>query len=78
MRGWPQNSSSMRPASCPMKTARERRARKKFTAFFTVVMQSRFAAVLTTDEWIAALDSGEPPACNNIYASNQKARFGSR
>ncbi len=41
-------------------------------------MQSRFAAVLTTDEWIAALDSGEPPARDNIYTSNQKARFGSR
>lgn len=41
---------------------------------FTVVMQSRFAAVLSTDEWIAALESGEPPARDNIYASNQRAR----
>ncbi len=32
---------------------------------FTVVMQSRFATVLTTDEWIAALESGEPPARDN-------------
>jgi hypothetical protein len=38
------------------------------------VMQSRFAAVLGTDEWIAALESGEPPARDNIYASNQRAR----
>jgi nicotinamidase-related amidase len=41
---------------------------------FTVVMQSRFAAVLTTAEWLAALDTGEPPARDTIYASNQKAR----
>jgi nicotinamidase-related amidase len=41
---------------------------------FTVVMQSRFAAVLSTDEWIAALESGEPPVRENIFASNQRAR----
>ncbi|MDR5778572.1 cysteine hydrolase family protein [Caballeronia sp. LZ065] len=41
---------------------------------FTVVMQSRFAAVLDTAEWIAALDTGEPPVRDNIYASNQRAR----
>jgi nicotinamidase-related amidase len=40
---------------------------------FTVVMQSRFAAVLSTDEWLAALESGEPPARDNIFASNQRA-----
>ena len=43
---------------------------------FTVVMQSRFAAVLTTAEWIAALETGEPPERDTIYASNQKARSG--
>ena len=37
-------------------------------------MQSRFAAVLTTAEWLAALDTGEPPVRDTIYASNQKAR----
>jgi hypothetical protein len=44
---------------------------------FTVVMQSRFAAVLATDDWISALESGEPPARDNIYASNQRARAAS-
>ncbi|MDR5751529.1 MULTISPECIES: isochorismatase family protein [unclassified Caballeronia] len=43
---------------------------------FTVVMQSRFAAVLTTAEWIAALGTGEAPARDSIYASNQQARSG--
>lgn len=41
---------------------------------FSVVLQSRFAAVASTDEWIAAVRSGAPLARDNIYASNQKAR----
>jgi nicotinamidase-related amidase len=40
----------------------------------TVVLESRFALVLTTDEWTAALDGAELPARDNIYASNQRAR----
>ena len=40
---------------------------------FTVVMQSRFAAVLSTDEWIGVLESGAAPVRDNIYTSNQKA-----
>jgi len=43
---------------------------------FSVVMQSRFAAVLTTAEWIAALDTGAAPVRENIFTSNQKARAG--
>jgi hypothetical protein len=43
---------------------------------FSVVMQSRFAAVLTTAEWIAALETGEAPVRDSIYASNQMARSG--
>ncbi|QCP48377.1 cysteine hydrolase [Trinickia violacea] len=41
---------------------------------FSVVLQSRFAAVLGTDEWIAGLASGALPQRGSIYASNQKAR----
>jgi nicotinamidase-related amidase len=41
---------------------------------FSVVLQSRFAAVLGTDEWIAALQSGVAPERDNIHASNQRAR----
>lgn len=42
----------------------------------SVVLQSRFALVLTTDEWMAALDGGELPAREGIYTSNQNARKG--
>lgn len=41
---------------------------------FSVVMQSRFAAVLTTDEWIATLASDVAPVRDTIYGSNQQAR----
>jgi len=41
---------------------------------FLTVMQSRFANVMTTKEWIASL-AGEPlPARESIYSSNQIAR----
>jgi nicotinamidase-related amidase len=41
---------------------------------FSVVMQSRFAAVVSTDAWIAAVQAAAPLAGDNIYASNQRAR----
>ena len=40
---------------------------------FSVVFQSRFAAVLGTDEWIDALKSDVVPYLDNPYASNQRA-----
>ncbi|WP_020069214.1 cysteine hydrolase family protein [Paraburkholderia caledonica] len=45
---------------------------------FSVVLQSRFAAVASTDEWLAAVSSGVPLERGNIYASNQKARSRNR
>jgi nicotinamidase-related amidase len=41
---------------------------------FSVVLQSRFAAVASTQQWIAAVKSGAPLERGSIYASNQKAR----
>lgn len=41
----------------------------------TVVIHSRFAAVMTTDEWLNALAGGKTPERDNIYASNQRARI---
>lgn len=40
----------------------------------TVVMQTRFAAVLTTDEWIDSVVSGAEPERDTIFASNRRAR----
>ncbi|MEX6502544.1 cysteine hydrolase family protein [Pseudomonas zhanjiangensis] len=41
---------------------------------FCVVLQSRFAAVMSTDEWLQILKSGARPERDNIYQSNQRAR----
>jgi nicotinamidase-related amidase len=40
----------------------------------TVVMQSRFAAVMSTEEWIESLAKGVQPKRDNIFSSNQQAR----
>jgi hypothetical protein len=40
---------------------------------FCVVFQSRFAAVATTERWIAAVRSGSALPRDTIYASNQNA-----
>ena len=41
---------------------------------FAVVQHSRFAAVLTTDEWLEAIRDGTMPERDNIFSSNQRAR----
>jgi nicotinamidase-related amidase len=40
---------------------------------FCVVMQSRFATVLTTSEWIEGLAAGQMPERDTIYGSNRRA-----
>ncbi|SFK37677.1 cysteine hydrolase family protein [Lysobacter sp. cf310] len=40
---------------------------------FSVVFQSRFAAVLSTDQWIEAVRTDALPYLDNPYASNQRA-----
>lgn len=40
----------------------------------SVVLQSRFAAVMTTDAWIDILHNQKPPVRDSIYLSNQRAR----
>ncbi|MFK2877962.1 cysteine hydrolase family protein [Rhodanobacter hydrolyticus] len=40
---------------------------------FAVVEQSRFAAVMTTDEWLAHVIQGTTPERDNIHASHQRA-----
>jgi nicotinamidase-related amidase len=40
-----------------------------------VVWQSRFAAVLNTEEWINSVRTGTPPQRDSIFGSNQRARL---
>jgi nicotinamidase-related amidase len=58
----------------PYENSAGRATAEEIHRVFTVVTQSRFAAVLGTDDWIRALESGDAPARDNIYASNQRAR----
>ncbi|PBC10301.1 cysteine hydrolase family protein [Mesorhizobium sp. WSM3859] len=39
----------------------------------TIILQSRFAAVLKTAEWVDCLKTGKLPERDTIYASNQRA-----
>ncbi|WP_155631189.1 cysteine hydrolase family protein [Burkholderia stagnalis] len=41
---------------------------------FTVVFQSNFAAVMSTDAWIAGLAGGAMPARDSVSGSNRRAR----
>lgn len=40
----------------------------------TVVMQARFATVMTTAEWLGAIAGGVTPERDSIFGSNQRAR----
>lgn len=40
---------------------------------FTVVMNTGFAAVVSTNEWLEAVKDGQALSPDNIYASNQRA-----
>jgi len=42
---------------------------------YSVVQQSRFAAVLSTDEWLHALASGEKPERDDILTSYRRAQL---
>lgn len=60
--------------SLPYENRAGRASAEEIHRVFTVVMQSRFAAVAGTDEWIAALASGQALPRDNIVASNRRAR----
>lgn len=39
----------------------------------TIILESAYAAVLSTEQWVAGLDSPERAPLDNIYYSNQRA-----
>jgi nicotinamidase-related amidase len=58
--------------SLPYENKAGRVSAKEIHTAVSVVMQSTFAAVVTTDEWIAGLDSGADFERDNIFVSNQR------
>lgn len=58
--------------SLPYENKAGRVSAKEIHTAVSVVMQSTFAAVVTTDEWIAGLGSGADFERDNIFVSNQR------
>jgi nicotinamidase-related amidase len=60
--------------SLPYENAAGKASAEEIHRAFSVVFHSNFAAVATTDDWIAAVQAGTPLERDNIYASNLRAR----
>jgi nicotinamidase-related amidase len=60
--------------SVPYENRAGRKTAREIHEAFKVVMQSRFAAVATTAEWIAAVERGGVLSRDAILASNRRAR----
>lgn len=63
------------PRSVPYNNRAGSATAEEIHRVMTVVMQSRFASVMTTDEWLNAIAGGAAPERDSIYASNQRARM---
>lgn len=60
--------------SLPYANAAGRASAEEIHRVFSVVFHSNFAAVASTANWIAALQSGEKLPRDNVLASNQRGR----
>jgi nicotinamidase-related amidase len=60
--------------SVPYENSAGKASAEEIHRVFSVVLHSRFAAVASTADWIAAVESGGTLERGSIYASNQKAR----
>lgn len=58
----------------PLENAAGSSGAEEIHATFSVVFQSRFAAVVDTSQWIALVNSDEPATVDNPLTSNQRAR----
>ncbi|WP_217474941.1 cysteine hydrolase family protein [Stutzerimonas stutzeri] len=59
--------------SLPYENAAGRASAEEIHRAFTVVMNTGFAAVVSTDHWLEALRDGQCLMPDNIYQSNQRA-----
>lgn len=71
--GWKVELLHDAAGSLPYANAMGAASAEEIHRVFTVVMHTGFAAVLGTEQWLAALASGEVPQADNIYLSNQRA-----
>ncbi len=71
--GWKVELLHDAAGSLPYANARGSASAEEIHRVFTVVMHTAFAAVVSTDEWLAAVAAGVPLATDNVYLSNQRA-----
>jgi len=60
--------------SLPYANAAGKASAEEIHRVYSTVFHSNFAAVASTENWIKAVQQGEPLAKDNIFLSNQRAR----
>jgi len=58
----------------PYANAAGRASAEEIHRVFSVVFESNFAAVVRTEQWIAAVQSGQALPRDSVMASNQRAK----
>lgn len=71
--GWKVELLHDASGSLPYENAAGRASAEEIHRAFTVVMNTGFAAVVSTDHWLEALRDGQRVLPDNIYQSNQRA-----
>jgi nicotinamidase-related amidase len=72
--GWEVEYLSDATGAVPYENSAGKVSAEEIHRAFSVVFHSNFAAVVTTDEWIAAASEKRVLKRDNVYASNQRAR----
>jgi len=71
--GWKVELLHDASGSLPYKNAIGVATAEEIHRVFTVVMHTGFAAVVSTDEWLQAVEQGQPLQADSVYLSNQRA-----
>jgi hypothetical protein len=59
--------------SLPYKNKAGKASAKEMHRIISIIMESAYAATMTTDEWIERLQDPAYTSCDNIFASNLRA-----
>ncbi len=74
--GWSVEYLSDATGAVPYSNRAGHASAEEIHRLYCVVLQSRFAAVMSTDEWLHAIQHGTAPERSGVYASNRKALLG--
>ena len=73
--GWSMEFLNDCASSLPYANQAGRATAEEIHRIVSVVLQARFAAVLTAAQWVAGLESGEVPERSNILSSFRQAKL---